>query len=76
MAKIDFLPDNKIFDSESGETILQTASRNGIPHVSACGGEGNCTTCRLLVLEGIENCSPETDAELSFKRKGSHDRGI
>ena len=69
MAKIDFLPDNKIFDSESGETILQTAARNGIPHVSACGGEGNCTTCRLLVLEGIENCSPETDAELSLKEK-------
>ena len=69
MAKIDFLPDNKIYDSKSGETILQTASRNGIPHVSACGGEGNCTTCRLLVLEGIENCSPETDAELSLKEK-------
>ena len=69
MAKIDFLPDNKIYNSESGETILQTASRNGIPHVSACGGEGNCTTCRLLVLEGIENCSPETDAELSLKEK-------
>jgi len=69
MAKIDFLPDNKIYDSKSGETILQTASRNGIPHVSACGGEGNCTTCRLLVLEGVENCSPETDAELSLKEK-------
>ena len=69
MAKIDFLPDNKIYESESGETILQTAARNGIPHVSACGGEGNCTTCRLLVLEGIENCSPESDAELSLKEK-------
>ena len=35
MAKIDFLPDNKIYESERGETILQTAaSRNGIPHVA------------------------------------------
>ena len=33
MAKIDFLPDNKIYESEPGETILQTASVNGIPHV-------------------------------------------
>jgi len=39
MPKIDFLPDNKIFEVEPGETILQTASRNGIPHVNACGGE-------------------------------------
>ena len=69
MAKIDFLPDNKIYESEPGETILQTASRNGIPHVAACGGEGKCTTCRLLILDGIDNCSPETDAEVSLKAK-------
>ena len=69
MPKIDFLPDNKIFEVEPGETILETASRNGIPHVNACGGEGKCTTCRLLILEGIENCSPETEKELSLKNK-------
>ena len=69
MAKIDFLPDNKIYESEPGETILQTASRNGIPHVAACGGEGKCTTCRLLILDGIDNCSPETDTEVSLKAK-------
>ena len=56
MSSIDFLPDNKKFDAHEGETILQTASRNGIPHVNACGGEGKCTTCRLLILDGIENC--------------------
>ena len=48
MAKIDFLPDNKIYESEPGETILQTASRNGIPHVAACGGEGKCTTLQTI----------------------------
>jgi len=69
MPKIDFLPDNKIYESEQGETILRTAARNGIPHVNACGGEGECTTCRLLILEGIENCSPETETELSLKSK-------
>ena len=69
MAKIDFLPDNKIYESEPGETILQTASRNGIPHVAACGGEGKCTTCRLLILDGIDNCSPETDTEVSLKER-------
>ena len=54
MPTIDFLPDNKKFEVNPGETILQTASRNGIPHVNACGGEGKCTTCRLLILEGID----------------------
>ena len=69
MAKIEFLPDNKIFEVESGESILQTAARNGIPHVNACGGEGKCTTCRLLILDGIENCSPETEKEIVLKEK-------
>tara|TARA_B100000686_G_C16713815_1_gene930767 strand:- start:84 stop:1424 length:1341 start_codon:yes stop_codon:yes gene_type:complete len=69
MPKIDFLPDNKIFEVESGESILQTAVRNEIPHVNACGGEGKCTTCRLLILEGIENCSPETEKEIALKEK-------
>ena len=69
MSSIDFLPDNKKFDAHEGETILQTASRNGIPHVNACGGEGKCTTCRLLILDGIENCSPETEKEISLKEK-------
>ncbi len=69
MPKIDFLPDNKNFEVESGESILQTAARNGIPHVNACGGEGKCTTCRLLILEGIENCSPETEKEIALKEK-------
>ena len=69
MAKINFLPDNKSFEISSGETILQTAIDNNIPHVSACGGEGKCTTCRLLILDGIDNCSPETDQELALKEK-------
>ena len=69
MPIIDFLPDNKKFEVELGESILQTASRNGIPHVNACGGEGKCTTCRLLILKGIENCSPETEKEIVLKEK-------
>ncbi len=69
MVKIEFLPDNKICEVESGESILQTAARNGIPHVNACGGEGKCTTCRLLILQGIENCSPETEKEIVLKEK-------
>ena len=63
MAKITFLPDNKECDSPENVTILEVAKRNNIPHVSACGGEGKCTTCRLLILEGIEHCSQETDKE-------------
>jgi class 3 adenylate cyclase/nitrite reductase/ring-hydroxylating ferredoxin subunit len=69
MPKINFLPDNKSFEVGLGETILDTAIQNGIPHVNACGGEGKCTTCRLLVLDGVENCSTETEKEVALKEK-------
>ena len=69
MPKINFLPDNKSFEIGLGQTILDTAIQNGIPHVNACGGEGKCTTCRLLVLDGVENCSPETEKEAALKAK-------
>ena len=63
MAKVTFLPDNKECNSPTNVTLLEVAKRNNIPHVAACGGEGNCTTCRLLILDGVENCSPETEKE-------------
>ena len=69
MPKINFLPDKKVLEVENGETILQTAIRNNIPHVNACGGEGKCTTCRLVILEGIENCSEQTEEEKALKEK-------
>ena len=69
MSEINFLPDKKVLKVEGEETILQTAIRNNIPHVNACGGEGKCTTCRLIVLEGIENCSDQTEQEKKLKEK-------
>ena len=54
MAKVTFLPDNKECNAPSNVTLLEVAKRNNIPHVAACGGEGNCTTCRLLILDGVE----------------------
>jgi len=37
----------------------------------ACGGKGRCTTCKVLVLEGLENLSATTEAERRFVRLGA-----
>ena len=76
MAKITFLPDNKRCESPNNVTLLEVAKRNSIPHVAACGGEGKCTTCRLLILEGIENCSEETDKEKELIEKAHTTKGF
>jgi adenylate cyclase len=36
-----------------GATVLETLRDNGIPHASVCGGRARCTTCRVLVKEGL-----------------------
>ena len=76
MAKVTFLPDNKECNSPSNVTLLEVAKRNNIPHVAACGGEGNCTTCRLLILDGIENCSEETEKEKELIAKAHTTEGF
>ena len=69
MKKVTFLPDNKTCEATNGLTLLEIAKNNNIPHVNACGGEGKCTTCRLLVLDGVQNCSSETEQEKALKSK-------
>ena len=63
MPTITYLPDNKSVESEAGETILQTSLRLGIPHTHVCGGNARCSTCRVIILDGLENCSQRNSRE-------------
>jgi adenylate cyclase len=63
MPLITYLPEKKALESLEGETLLQAAQRNNIPHATICGGTGRCSTCRVSVLEGLEHCSPRTAQE-------------
>lgn len=63
MPQIYYLPDERLVDVEDAETILEASRCAGIPHIHACGGNARCSTCRVLVLEGLEYCAPPNDAE-------------
>jgi adenylate cyclase len=47
-----------------GSTLLEISRNNGIPHPSACGGRGRCSSCRVLVLQGHEGLAPPSGLEL------------
>ncbi|GAA4371046.1 hypothetical protein GCM10023185_46150 [Hymenobacter saemangeumensis] len=57
------LPDNLEFPVEPGETLLDATLRHGIPHVHSCGGHARCSTCRVLVLDGLEQLPPRNAQE-------------
>ena len=50
-------PDSKKIDIAVNETILTASLRNNVAHLSACGGTGKCSTCRVEITDGLENCS-------------------
>lgn len=51
------------------ETLLCLALKAGIPHVHECGGQGRCSTCRVVIESGQENLSPETEKEKRLKER-------
>ena len=63
MPTIYSLPDDCRVEATDGETILTASLRADIPHAHACGGKARCSTCRVLVLDGIEMCGPRTSPE-------------
>ena len=69
-------PDKKKIEVGVNETILTASIRNNISHLSACGGTGKCSTCRVEITEGLENCSPRSDAERKLSDKLSFPENI
>lgn len=63
MFPLTLLPDDRTLTVAADETILAATLRQGVPHVHACGGQAQCSTCRVQVLDGLAHCSPRTPAE-------------
>ncbi|MBD1398030.1 (2Fe-2S)-binding protein [Pontibacter sp. JH31] len=50
-----------------GQTLLQALQDAGIDWMHACGGKGRCTTCRIIVQEGMEHFGPLTANEERYR---------
>jgi len=46
-----------------GFSVLEASRQAGLPHLSACGGRGRCSTCRIRVVEGLERQPPASPQE-------------
>lgn len=63
MPRIHYLTDDKVVETNSSRTILDSSLKSGIQHVHVCGGYARCSTCRVLVLKGLENCRERNNLE-------------
>lgn len=64
---VEFI-NEKAVPIELGETLLRAALRAGISHYHACGAKGLCTTCRVLVQEGLEHLSKPNSVETAARK--------
>ena len=60
--EIQFQPIGKRVAAAAGTTVFEAARQAGIEIASACGGEGNCGQCQVVLLSGSAN-PPTPDEE-------------
>jgi ferredoxin, 2Fe-2S len=71
--RITFLPMNTTIEVDPAQlpygdhglpgSILDIALHHGVPLDHACGGVCACSTCHVLVKEGLKACNDSTDEE-------------
>jgi adenylate cyclase len=64
---IEFIGDRSIRIRED-QTILEASLEAGIPHYHACGGQGQCTTCRVRIHRGSKFLSEFSKKEKWLQR--------
>lgn len=63
--------------NDNSGTVLNIIHENQIDWMFACGAKGRCTTCKIIVDEGMGNLSGLSPAEQKFrdlKRLGEQER--
>lgn len=60
--KINFVGDKEV-KTKSNIPILKASLDAGIPHTHVCGGRAKCSTCRVIVTEGLLKCTPRNEKE-------------
>ncbi|MCC5640209.1 (2Fe-2S)-binding protein [Nostoc sp. CHAB 5844] len=76
MGNIKFVKENKEVIAANGANLRLKAVENHIDlytlfgKMTNCGGYGQCGTCIVEIVEGLENLSPRTEVEnRKFKKK-------
>ena len=64
---VEFVADRSVMIT-ADQTILDASLAAGIPHYHACGGQGQCTTCRVLIRTGHEFLSAFSKRELWLRK--------
>lgn len=60
---------------EGSKTVLSILHENFIDWMHACGGKGRCTSCKMIVVEGMEQFGELNRFEQKFADAGRLSEG-
>ncbi|NEQ22739.1 MAG: (2Fe-2S)-binding protein [Microcoleus sp. SIO2G3] len=75
MANIKFVKENQEVIAADGANLREKALQNGVDiytfmgKMMNCGGYGQCGTCIVEIVEGVDNLSPRTPVETRKLKK-------
>jgi adenylate cyclase len=69
MRAVYYQPDEREIQTDAPEPILNVSLKAGIPHTHVCGGKARCSTCRVMVVDGIEYCDPRNEKEQAMANR-------
>lgn len=67
---IENLYNKEIYTKAPDHKVIEIIQDNYVDWMHACGKKGRCTTCMMIVKEGMENLSELTDHEKHFRKLG------
>jgi 2Fe-2S ferredoxin len=67
---INNLDNRKIFEHSSEKSALQIIHENQTDWMHSCGGKGKCTSCKMIIIDGMSNLSAPTEPEIKYKEQG------
>lgn len=59
----ELCPDGAVIEAEAGVTVCDAALKNGIDIEHACEKSCACTTCHIVVREGVESLNEADELE-------------
>lgn len=69
MPLVSFKKNRSPLTVPEGANLMNSLLEADIPVASSCHGDGVCAKCKIMILEGAENLSPENDVEKFLKEK-------
>ncbi len=65
----EICPEGAVIEAEKGESICEAALRHGIKIEHACEMSCACTTCHVVVREGVDSLNEMDDLEADMLDK-------